>query len=157
MAKLGRSCDETWTFLPRRLLPSGPNKSANYLGLWGAHFRKGMYAEALRWAREYFTAAGDGEFAGTLTDAADRAGYRAVARRTGEAMAERSKQRHVPAIRVARMFAHAGDADRAMQWLERAYEARESPLQRAAVFWDWDDLRADPRFQNLLDRLRLPH
>src|SRR5204862_7856891 len=101
------------------------------------YFRKGDYAEALRWAREYFTAAGDGEFAGALTDASDRVGYRAAAKRTGELMAERSKQRHVPAIRVARMLAHAGDADRAMQWLERAYEARESALQRAAVFWDW--------------------
>ena len=76
--------------------------------------------------------------------------------RTGELIAARSATRHVPAIRVARMFAHAGDTDRAMLWLERAYEARESPLARLAVFWDWDDLKSDPQFQNLLARMNFP-
>ena len=27
----------------QQLLPSGPNKASNYLGLWGAYFRKGRY------------------------------------------------------------------------------------------------------------------
>jgi hypothetical protein len=72
------------------------------------------------------------------------------------AMAAQSKHRHVPATRIARMFAHAGDKDSAMEWLERAYETRESTLIRLAVFWDWDDLRFDPRFQNLLRRMNLP-
>jgi tetratricopeptide (TPR) repeat protein len=140
----------------QQLLPTGPNKASNYLGLWGAYFRSGRYDEALRSARDYFEAAGDGEFVAALGTGKDRAAYRAAMMRTGEAMAARSSTRHVPAVRVARMFAHAGDADRALQWLERAYETRESPLARLAVFWDWNDLRQDPRFQSLLDRLNLP-
>lgn len=76
--------------------------------------------------------------------------------RTGEMMAARSATRHVPSVRIARMFAHAGDTERAITWLERAHENRESPLARLAVFWDWDDLRSEPRFQNLLARLNLP-
>lgn len=140
----------------QRLLPTGPNKASNYLGLWGAYFRKGQYADAVHAARDYFTAAGDGEFVATLGTASDRQSYRVAMVRTGNAMAARASTRHIPAIRIARMFAHAGDADLAMQWLERAYENRESPLGRVAVFWDWDDLHADPRFMNLLDRLHLP-
>ena len=138
-----------------QLLPSGPNKASNYLGLWGAYFRTGRYEDALRAARNYFESAGDGEFTTALGTGQDRAAYRAAMMRTGEMMATRSATRHVPAIRIARMFAHAGDADRAMLWLERAYEARESPLARLGVFWDWDDLRSDSRFQNLLARLNL--
>ena len=65
--------------------------------------------------------------------------------RAGELMSARSATRHVPAIRVARMFAHGGDTDRAMMWLARAYENRESSLARVGVFWDWDDLRSDRR------------
>ena len=140
----------------QQLLPSGPNKGSNYLGLWGAYFRTGRYADAIRAARGYFEAAGDGEFASALGTGQDRTAYRAAMIRTGEMMAARSATRHVPAIRVARMFAHASDHDRAMVWLERAYENRESTLARLPVFWDWDDLRSDPRFQNLLARLNFP-
>ena len=77
-------------------------------------------------------------------------------KRTADAMAAASQRRHVPAIRIARMFAHAGDNQSALQWLETAYENRESPLMRLGVFWDWDDLRAEPRFQVLMRRLNLP-
>jgi hypothetical protein len=54
------------------------------------------------------------------------------------------------------MFAHAGDNDAALQWLEHAYENRESPLARLGIFWDWDDLRDDVRFQDLMRRMKLP-
>jgi len=139
-----------------QLLPSGPNKASNHLGLWGAYFRTGRYEAALAAARNYFEAAGDGEFASALGTGRNRDAYRAAMIRTGEMMAARSATRHVPAARIARMFAHAGDTDRAMVWLERAYTARESTLARLAVFWDWDDLRSDPRFQNLLARMNFP-
>ena len=140
----------------RSLLPGGPNKASNYLGLWGAFFRKGQYGDALNAARDYFVAAGDGEFAAVLGTARARGDYRAAMIRAGEAMVARSSSRHIPAIRIARMFAHAGDSDRAIQWLEQAERNRESALERLAVFWDWDDLRSDARFQNLLGRLNLP-
>jgi hypothetical protein len=47
-----------------------------------------------------------------------------------------------------------GDHGEAMAWLERAYQARFNPsiLMRPA----FDPLRYDPRFQELLRRLRLP-
>jgi hypothetical protein len=77
-------------------------------------------------------------------------------KRTAEVMVARSRERHVPALRIARMFAHAGDNDSALQWLERAYENRESTLARLGVFWDWLDLHGEPRFQNLMRRLKLP-
>ena len=50
----------------QQFLPTGPNKAANHLGLWGAYFRKGQSENALRSARDYFEAAGDGEFVAAL-------------------------------------------------------------------------------------------
>jgi serine/threonine-protein kinase len=141
----------------QRLLPTGPNKAANHLGLWGAYFRTQRYEQAHAAAREYFLANGDREFADALGPAAaDAASYRAAMKHVADVMIARSKERLVPGIRIARMFAHAGDADSAIQWLEKAYANRESPLARLAVVWDWQDLHGDPRFQDLLRRLNLP-
>jgi hypothetical protein len=69
---------------------------------------------------------------------------------------KRGAATHVPAVRIARLWAHAGDADRALDWLERAYVWRESPLVHLRVSWDWDNLRDDPRFQSLLRRMQFP-
>jgi TolB-like protein len=140
----------------QQVLPGSPNPAANHLALWGAYFRSGRFGAALESAKEYFTAAGDGEFVAALGTAVDRDSYRAAMIRTARAMVERSKTRHVPAARVARMFAHGGDTVMAMQWLMQAEKNQESTLARLAVFWDWDDLRGDPRFTELLGRLKLP-
>jgi TolB-like protein len=140
----------------QKLLPTGPNKASNHLGLWGAYYRKGMFAQALASAREYCVAAGDGEFVDGLGAGGGEAEYRAGMRRAGEAMVAASTRRHVPAIRIARLFAHAGDTGRALDWLERAYENRESPVMRLGVVWDWLDLHGEPRFRALLRRMNLP-
>ena len=140
----------------QRLLSRGPNKASNYLGLWGAYYRKRLFGEAMQAARDYFNAAGDGEFVNALGDGGDETAYRAGMKRTGQAMIARSATRHVPALRIARMFAHAGETDTAIEWIERAYANRESPMMRLGVFWDWIDLHGDPRFQDLLRRLKLP-
>ena len=140
----------------RSLLATGPNKASNYLGLWGAYYRKQLYDEALTAARGYFLTIGDSAFAESLGAGGGETAYRTGMRRTGKLMAAESHRRHVPAVRIARMFAHAGDKDEAFFWLEKAYEAHESPMKRIGVFWDWDDLRAEPRFKDLLRRLKLP-
>jgi len=140
----------------QKLLPTGPNKAANYLGLWGAYYKRGMYDEALAAAKGYFSATGEREFADGLGTGRDEATYRAAMNRVGKLMAAQSKRRHVPANRIARMFAHSADKNSAIQWLEISYQRKESPMIRLAVFWDWDDLRSDPRFQDLLRRMNLP-
>jgi tetratricopeptide (TPR) repeat protein len=139
-----------------KLLPTAPNKAANYLGLWGAYYHKRMFPQAAAAAREYFLSAGDGEFADSLGAGEDEARYREGMKRTADAMVAGANRRHVPAIRIARMFAHAGNHDLALDWLERAYENHESPMSRLAVVWDWHELHSAPRFQALLRRLNLP-
>ena len=77
-------------------------------------------------------------------------------KRAADILALRAQRSHVPGIRIARLYAHAGDTGRALLWLEKADEARETPLSHLGVAWDWDLLRSDPRFQELLRRLNFP-
>ena len=115
-----------------------------------------MFPQAAAAAREYFVLAGDGEFANSLGAGVDEAQYRAGMKRTADAMVAATGRRHVPALRIARMFVHAGDHQPALDWLEQAYKNHESPLSRLAVVRDWQALHAEPRFQELLRRMNLP-
>ena len=58
-------------------------------------------------------------------------------------------------MRIARLYAHAGDKDEVLRWLKKACDERETPLTHLGVAWDWDFLRSDPRFQDLIRRVGL--
>jgi hypothetical protein len=58
------------------------------------------------------------------------------------------------APQIAMIYAVMGDNDRAMHWLEKAYEERFNP--RILVRSGFDPLRSDPHFEKLLRRIGLP-
>jgi hypothetical protein len=88
-----------------------------------------MFPEAAAAAREYFVSAGDGEFADTLGAGLDEKQYRAGMKRTADTMVAGAGRRHIPAIRIARMFAHAADHGSALDWLERAMRTTNQPCR----------------------------
>ena len=112
--------------------------------------------QALAEAKKFFAVLGDREVVESLDRGGAEAGYRGAMTRAGDELAARSERSHVPGIRIARVYAHAGENDRALDWLEKAYERRETTLVHIGVGWDWDGLRSDPRFQSLLRRMKLP-
>jgi hypothetical protein len=57
---------------------------------------------------------------------------------------------------MASIFAGLDDATAAMQWLEKAYQQRESQMPFLSSDGHFDSLHRDPRFQNLVKRLNLP-
>jgi tetratricopeptide (TPR) repeat protein len=141
----------------RKVLQAEPMFSSAHLGLWGAFYRKGMSEEALDEAKKFFAALGDTEVERSLVGGHDEDGYSGAMRRAAATLTERACRSYVPAIRIARLYAHASEEDRAFEWLEKAYERRETPLIHLGVGWDWDSLREDARFEHLLRRMKLPH
>jgi hypothetical protein len=115
-----------------------------------------MHAEALAEARKFFAVLHDREVEGALTRGYAEGGYTRGMHLGAEVLAARSKRTYVPAVRIARLYAHAGENDQVMIWLEKAYQQRETPLCHLSVAWDWDILRDDPRFQELVRRVGLP-
>lgn len=139
-----------------KTIETEPNYPAAHLGLWGALYKKGMYADALREAGRFFDVLGDHEIAEVLTRGRLKHGYAGTMQRAAETLAARADHQHVPALRVARLYAHAGSTESALEWLERAHTQHEAPLVHLRVSWDWDDLREHPRFQALLRSINLP-
>ena len=56
----------------------------------------------------------------------------------------------------ARFYALAGEKDRALECLEKAYEERVPTMAHLRADPNWDDLHDEPRFQDLLRRMNFP-
>ena len=59
-------------------------------------------------------------------------------------------------LEMATMFARLGERDQAFVWLEKAYDERRINLIWLKVSPEWDNLRSDPRFPDLVRRAGLP-
>jgi len=60
------------------------------------------------------------------------------------------------ALNVALVYAYLGDVDEAFAWLDEAYEYRDQWLPFLNVNPEFDVLRADPRFDELVARVGIP-
>jgi hypothetical protein len=49
-----------------------------------------------------------------------------------------------------------GERDNALAWLERGVEMRDPRMVFLRVEPKWDNLRDDPRFKDLVKRMKLP-
>jgi eukaryotic-like serine/threonine-protein kinase len=81
------------------------------------------------------------------------AGRGAEAAQIVQALEDRSRTEYVSAFWFADIATQLGEADRALEWLERAFENRTPALICLGVSPLYDSLRSDARFQALLDRI----
>lgn len=140
----------------QKVLRTEPNFPAAHQGLWGAFYQKRRYEEALVEAKNFFRLLGDHEIAETLDRGLTAASYCEAMYRAAQMLSVRAEQTYIPALRIARLYAHSGHKECALKWLERACEQHEPPLVHLSVGWDWDSLRDEPHFQDLLRRINLP-
>jgi TolB-like protein/DNA-binding winged helix-turn-helix (wHTH) protein len=73
-----------------------------------------------------------------------------------EAMQQLQRRAYASPWLIAVIYAQLNDKDRAFAWLEKAYEGREHDLVFAGAWPLFDNLRADPRYRDLLRRVGLP-
>lgn len=66
-----------------------------------------------------------------------------------------AKKRYIPPTYFGMLFAGMGDKDKALVWLEKAFAERADGLTWLNVEPMLDDVRSDPRFQNLIHRIGL--
>ena len=124
--------------------------------LWEVLHDTGRYPEALAEARKNFALIGDEEVLRAIEAGAAAGGYPEAMRRAARTLAERARVSYVEPVAVAQLYTFAGEKERALDWLEKAYDERDSQLVYLGVVPDWDILRGDPRFQVLLRRMNYP-
>jgi tetratricopeptide (TPR) repeat protein len=84
-----------------------------------------------------------------------RMGERDKARKILDECEARMKQSYVPATAPALIYLGLGEDEKVFEWLNRAYEQRGPAVLLVAASPEFDPVRSDPRFQDLLRRLGL--
>ena len=141
----------------RKTIELDPNFAVAHEVLGTALSARGMYSEALPPAAKAVALSGGGAL--PLADLGyihARRGEDAEARRLLQTLAAASAQRYTPAVALAIVHVGLRENDRALDWLDKAYNERSirlAYLRREPV---WDPLREEPRFKDLLRRIPLP-
>ncbi len=142
----------------RRAVASNPNEWPVYYFLGVGYEGSGKRAQAIpAYQKALEMSDGDPDPTAALAHAYAVTGRRAEAEKILHELERRSKSVYVSPYIIATIYAGLGDKDRAFGFLEKAYQER---------CWDiaWflkadlriDNLRSDPRFQALLQRVGLP-
>lgn len=118
--------------------------------------RLGRYEEAIAEAQNFYALTG-GDLRGksALGRVYAIAGKAEEARKIAEELENQGSPGNL-ASALPYIYAALGDHDRALQWLEQAFQARVSELVFIGQSQECDGLRADPRFVDLLRRIGFP-
>ena len=91
-----------------------------------------------------------------LAEAYALAGRREEARRTLDQVEKLSKQQYVTPYFRARVYAALGEQETALKWLEAGYQERASLMAFLKVDPQFDQWRAETRFEDLIRRMNFP-
>jgi serine/threonine-protein kinase len=141
----------------RATLKRSPGFGLGHVPLWAMLDRKGRYEEALVSLKNHHAITeADPEMVDVLEAGYAAGGYREALRRVAQTLEDRSKNTYVGAIHVVDLFDKVGDREKALEWLERAYEARDPSMAALAVIPLSEELKQAPLYKEMLERLDLP-
>ncbi|TFH27214.1 MAG: hypothetical protein E4H10_04615 [Bacteroidia bacterium] len=121
------------------------------------YLQKGMFPEAISSLQNAVRYSGDNLYVKSLLGYVYGAtGNQGKAQEILNGLLEAAKQAYVPAIAFVNVYIGLGDNDKAILWLEKAYEERSAKLIDLNVNPIFDPLRSDPRFKELVSRMNFP-
>jgi serine/threonine protein kinase/tetratricopeptide (TPR) repeat protein len=139
-------------------LKSSPNDPVALSTLRSAYHQKQMHEEALEIWKKSYAAKGDHEAVEALSLGYSENGYSGALSRVAETLIMRSRNtsEYVTPWQIGTLYTRAGKIDEALEWLEKAYDEHDSNMPYLRVDPIFDILRDEPRFQDLIRRMKFP-
>jgi len=134
----------------KKTLELDPGFIRAYVTLGSAYGKKGMFEKAIEMIQTAMDLSGDRAKIAALGRTYAIAGRKNEALKVIEELKKLSKQRYISPYCVTLIFASLDEKDQAMDWLHKAFEEHVSELIYLKVDPYLDNLRPDPRFQDLL-------
>jgi len=123
---------------------------------WRVFHSVGRLDEAVEQARMHLTNVGEAEAVTALDRGFAEGGYPEAMRQAAETLAAGSRLATARPIIIADLYDDAGETDKALEWIERAYELRDIDVAYLGGLLLSEDVRRHQRFQRILDRLGTP-
>jgi serine/threonine-protein kinase len=141
----------------KRTLERDPTFQLALLWLLYSYYAQGALDDALAVALKLESLpGGDTYAAGMLGGIYARQGRVEEAENELKRMEKRAQEEYIPSTRFLWLLSALGRKEEAFACMEKAYQERDGYLARAAVNPVYDEnLRADPRFEEMVRRLRL--
>jgi TolB-like protein/DNA-binding winged helix-turn-helix (wHTH) protein/Tfp pilus assembly protein PilF len=138
----------------RAVLEMEPNFPRAHMLVW-AYVQKGQFADALADIEASRIGNNPAWSWAMVAYVEGRSGDRARAKLAFEPLQRMEVRHRLDSLSLAIAYIGMGDNDKALASLEKAYLEHSSSLSALKVDPTYDPLRSDPRFQELLRRLRL--
>jgi Flp pilus assembly protein TadD len=121
-----------------------------------AYIEKGMFAEAIAAARKELELTGDNVYP-FAAYALARSGKRDEARNELQRLLDLHRVKNVSAYNIALIYNSLDEKDNAFVWLEKAYANHDPKMTLLKVEPKWNNLRSEPKFLELIAKMKLDH
>ena len=141
----------------RKVIQLEPTFIASHTSLINAYVRKGMYEDALREAdtvKELANWPAGGELGRAYVYATW--GKATKAETLLKEVEGSYRSENLSPSLIAAVHFLLGHKERGFEWLDRAYKERDSQVNNLAIEFDFEGIRNDPRYLELVDKLHLP-
>ena len=115
----------------------------------------GKQREAVTEREKILSLSGSPELAASIEEDFTKSGYKGVVRSWMDGLTEISKHEYISSYGVAQAYMRMGEKEQVFDWLEKAYEEHDSGLVSLAVEPMFEPVRSDPRFREIIRRMRL--
>jgi serine/threonine-protein kinase len=140
-----------------KLIELDPNFAPAYQYLGLSYLREGRSAEAITALKKAVELSGESSLAlGDLAYVYATAGKRNEALTIIRRLEDKYARKEAIGQYIAPAYAGLGEKDKAFEWLEKDFQTRDGKLPEIRWELQFESLRDDPRFKDLLKRMNLP-
>jgi DNA-binding winged helix-turn-helix (wHTH) protein/tetratricopeptide (TPR) repeat protein len=139
----------------QKCIELSPYNALAHFGLFRAYSHVGRQPEAMSEVLQYLAIAKETDIAARVKRTYQVAGFAHAQREYFELMADAMEKRHYLAFQIAGLHALLGDNGRALDFLEQAYRDHSNYMTHLKVDSFLDGVRGEPRFQRLLEQMKL--
>lgn len=139
----------------KKLLENDPGNATALSALWTIYHNKGMYTEALEIAKMLYTEKREYRAVEKLITGSQEGGYKVAMEQVAEVFIEKMDTTFFTPWQIATLYTRADDKKKALDWLEKAYEAHDANMPYISCDPIFDHIADEPEFQRLLTKMGL--